>query len=131
MRTDWFHLDPYRLRFPEGTVMDKFNSARGETCGAFRIPVGNSILRIIASDGNYADAGLPVAHAWEHVSVSLEDRCPTWDEMCQIKDLFWEDDECVVQYHPPKSEYVNRHPYCLHLWRPLLENLPTPPKTVV
>ncbi len=24
---------------------------------------------------------------WEHVSVSLPRRCPTWDEMCLIKDI--------------------------------------------
>src|SRR5690349_6482303 len=28
---------------------------------------------------------------WEHVSISIpsEDRCPTWEEMCFVKDLFW------------------------------------------
>lgn len=62
-------------------------------------------LRVIASDGG----------GWEHVSVSRTDRCPTWKEMCQVKDLFWDDTDCVVQYHPPKSDYVNNHPYCLHL----------------
>lgn len=55
---------------------------------------------------------------WEHVSVSRQSRCPTWPEMCKIKDLFWGEEETVIQYHPPKSEYVNIHPYCLHLWKP-------------
>lgn len=57
---------------------------------------------------------------WDHVSVSLPDnsRCPTWDEMCFIKNLFFRDDETVVQFHPKKSEYINNHPYTLHLWRP-------------
>lgn len=41
------------------------------------------------------------------------------------------DEECVVQYHPPKSEYVNFHPYCLHLWRKVGENFETPPKHFV
>ena len=68
---------------------------------------------------------------WEHVSVSLPHRCLTWEEMCQVKDMFFMDDECVVQYHPPKSEYVNRHPYCLHLWRPLQQEMPMPPKGFV
>lgn len=54
---------------------------------------------------------------WEHVSVSTIERCPTWDEMCKVKSLFWDDDDLVVQYHPPASEYVNNHPYTLHLWR--------------
>ncbi|WP_407397779.1 hypothetical protein [Treponema sp.] len=55
---------------------------------------------------------------WEHVSVSYPRRTPTWEEMCKVKDFFWNDDETVVQYHPAKSEYVNIHPYCLHLWKP-------------
>lgn len=55
---------------------------------------------------------------WEHVSVSCEDRCPTWEEMQRVKELFWRDDETVIQFHPPKSEYVNHHQYCLHLWKP-------------
>lgn len=71
-------------------------------------------LRIIASDG--VD---PLAQGWEHVSVSCasRNRCPNWLEMCFIKDLFWDEEETVIQFHPPKSEYVNHHPTTLHLWR--------------
>jgi hypothetical protein len=54
---------------------------------------------------------------WEHVSVSLPDRCPTWEEMAWIKSRFWDPDDAVIQIHPPESDYVNNHPYCLHLWR--------------
>lgn len=54
---------------------------------------------------------------WEHVSVSLSNRCPTWGEMCFVKSIFWDKDDLVVQYHPPESEYINTHSYCLHLWR--------------
>ena len=54
---------------------------------------------------------------WEHVSVSLCDRCPTWDEMTHIKSIFWDSGDIVVQIHPPQSEYVNKHQFCLHLWR--------------
>ncbi len=63
---------------------------------------------------------------WEHVSVSLKQRCPTWDEMCFVKDLFWADDEVVIQYHPAKSNYVNDFKTCLHLWKPIGVELPTP-----
>ena len=70
---------------------------------------------------------------WEHVSVSPYKRSytPTWDEMCSLKDMFFHDDEVVVQYHPAKSEYVNQMPNCLHLWRPLQEVMPTPPSIMV
>lgn len=68
---------------------------------------------------------------WEHVSVSRKLECPSWLAMCFIKDLFWPDHECVVQYHPAKSEYVNFHKNCLHLWRPIDVELPTPPSILV
>ena len=68
---------------------------------------------------------------WEHVSVSFKDRTPTWEEMCRVKDTFWNDNECVVQFHPPKSEYVNVHQYCLHLWKKSGSEFETPPKAFV
>ena len=56
---------------------------------------------------------------WEHVSIELfARRLPTWDEMNLIKDIFWEDEEEVVQIHPKKSHYVNLTE-ALHLWRPV------------
>lgn len=56
---------------------------------------------------------------WEHVSFSdyNEKKVPSWEEMCQLKDFFWNDDEEVIQIHPKKSEYVNIRKNCLHLWR--------------
>lgn len=72
---------------------------------------------------------------WDHVSVraieSGTERTPTWDEMCLIKDLFWDADDCVVQFHPPRSEYVDEHPNVLHLWRPSNTNIQTPPSILV
>jgi hypothetical protein len=70
---------------------------------------------------------------WEHASISVVDqkRVPTWDEMCMFKDLFWLPEETVVQYHPAKSEYVNCHPYVLHLWRWMDGEFPKPPKNYV
>ena len=70
---------------------------------------------------------------WEHVSVCPRKKhiVPSWDDMCKIKDIFFHDEECVVQYHPPKSEYVNNMPNCLHLWRPINEAMPMPPSIMV
>lgn len=58
-------------------------------------------------------------HGWEHVSVSPYDHSitPSWDDMCRLKDIFFEDEETVFQIHPAKSHYVNKMPNCLHLWR--------------
>jgi hypothetical protein len=90
--------------------------------GAFFVmgPTGAE-LKIVASDGE----------GWEHVSVSTDRRPPNWAEMCFVKDLFWADDELVIQFHPPKDEYVNCHPHCLHLWRPTNAEVPTPPSSLV
>jgi hypothetical protein len=95
--------------------------------GMFHVqgPCGE-ILRIVASAGD-----IPEASAWEHVSVSTRRRIPNWLEMSFVKDLFWCDDECVVQYHPPKSEYVNNHAYVLHLWRNTEIDFPMPPAIFV
>lgn len=72
------------------------------------------MLQIVASG---CDADDTMAEGWEHVSVSTPRRTPNWQEMCFVKDLFWGEDETVIQFHPPRSEYINQHPHCLHLWR--------------
>ncbi len=68
---------------------------------------------------------------WDHVSVSYRNRCPTWDEMCEVKKMFFYPEEICVEYHPPESEYVNQHQYCLHLWRYQREGMPMPPAWMV
>ena len=68
---------------------------------------------------------------WEHVSVSLSKRCPTWDEMCMIKEIFWREDEWCCEFHPAESDYVNNDPHCLHIWKPIGQDLPTPPSWMV
>lgn len=101
--------------------------------GLFVVPCGREFLRCIVSDGNHPDsADLPEDEKdWEHVSVSLPTRCPTWAEMCAVKDAFWDAEETVIQFHPPKSDYVNNHPYCLHLWKSKSSEVKRPPAVCV
>ena len=75
-------------------------------------------LFIIAANGD----------SWDHVSVSVVGSMatPNWDEMCFVKDLFFEPEEAVFQLHPPHSRYVNVHAGYLHLWRPQHEAIPMP-----
>lgn len=120
-----FHV-PENYRYIDDTYPAwAHKTAVGTNNGTFIVPYTRGkkpvTLRCIASDG----------WGWEHVSVSLPSRVPTWDEMCYIKELFWDDENWVVQYHPAKSEYVNCHPYVLHLWHPLEQELPTPPSLLV
>jgi hypothetical protein len=69
----------------------------------------------------------PDVAGWEHVVVSRHDRTPTWEEMCYVKDLFWDPEDVVWQYHPPRSEYSNVHPFALHLWKKRGFVMPMPP----
>lgn len=69
-------------------------------------------------------------NGWEHVSVSFPGRCPTWDEMCIAKDVFWREDEACIQVHPERSVYINIHNYCLHIWRPKDGKLILPPDAI-
>ena len=100
--------------------------------GQFRIPYPDLVewgmqqvfLTVIASG---ADEDI----LWEHVSVSLPARCPTWAEMDYVKKIFWRDDEAVMQLHVPAALKVNTHENCLHLWRPIRATIPLPPQKAV
>lgn len=110
---------PNKYRIRDGRA--RSTDADGNN-GAFMVKLEHSqTVFVIASDGAM----------WEHVSVSRRDRTPTWNEMCQVKDLFWGAEDCVVQFHPPRSDYVNNHPNCLHLWREVGAEFRTPPSILV
>jgi len=118
--------------------MGMYNSTAADGMnGAFSVPLngfGHKITaNCIVSDGQCQEEAPEVA-GWEHVSVHImeygKQRTPTWAEMCAVKSIFWEDSECVIQYHPAVSNYVNLHPHVLHLWRKL-DGFPTPPIVLV
>jgi hypothetical protein len=111
--------DLERYRQTKGT----WKSSPGKPFGLFYVPFRTAMLKVIACDG--------LETGWDHVSVSLPNRCPNWEEMCHVKSLFWDDEDTVMQFHPPKSEYVNNHPYCLHLWRPVGKAVELPPSILV
>jgi len=94
--------------------------------GVFFIPVKRKVLgfmresmyaqlQCIASDGL----------GWEHVSVclvsndrkKLVERTPTWEEMCIVKNHFWEPEDTCIQFHPDEENYVNKAKFVLHIWR--------------
>lgn len=93
------------------------------TDGSFVIDFNGVILVVIASVGG----------GWDHVSVSTETRCPTWEEMELVAKLFFQADEYAFQLHVPITEHINEHPFVLHWWRPRskLKKIPLPPKVMV
>lgn len=114
--------DYERYRVTKGPLASKPESGRN---GCFLLPGPHKRERLFAVVSDQM--------GWEHVSVSpmREKRCPTWEEMCYIKDMFWDKDEVVIQYHPAESNYVNMHPFTLHLWKPVGLAVPIPPELFV
>lgn len=110
------NLQRYRLDLP-GYVRMPAESIQG----AFLIPYADIQLRVICG----------VGEGWDHVSVSIKGRCPTWDELNWIRKLFFLPHETVVQFHPPEAEYVNYHKNTLHLWRSHSQQYELPPKWMI
>jgi hypothetical protein len=122
-----FHV-PEKFRVKEGPMASTVLNGNN---GVFqwKMKIGKDLFDTyfiaIASNGS----------GWEHVSMQIvflgHNRLPTWDEMCALKALFWDAEDCVVQYHPPLSKYVDCHPFVLHLWRPRWVELPQPDPILV
>lgn len=70
---------------------------------------------------------------WGHVSISPMEKThtPSGDEMHDIKDMFFYEDEVVMLLQPTRSDYVDNMPDCLHLWKQQNESNPTPPIIMV
>jgi hypothetical protein len=114
-------LDRYRCTGP--AIVKYFGGIGDHETGVFEVPskIDKAPMRVIASNGL----------EWDHVSVSRRNRTPNWAEMAQIKDLFFHDDETVMQLRVPASDHINDHPHCLHLWRPHKTAIPRPPSCLV
>lgn len=96
--------------YHNGFVGDAYN-------GAFTIDryKNGEFYLVIVSNGQ----------GWDHVSVTLHrknganiERCPSFEEMQMIKEKIFTEEEVVFQLHPREEDYINTHPYCLHLWKP-------------
>ncbi len=101
-------LDSCRIRHPF--------LLNGPKSGTFKVFVNGRSFKVIASVDYCGVSGM-----MEHISVSPNNqkRCPTWEEMAAIKDMFFLPEEECVQFFPKHSEYFNIHEFCLHIWRPV------------
>jgi len=66
---------------------------------------------VIVSQGVEADGRL-----WAHFSIAHPLRLPTWDELITAKEQFLGAESRAIQVLAPRSEWVNIHPNCLHLF---------------
>ena len=51
-----------------------------------------------------------------HMSLSHPHRQPTWDEIKEVRYALLPDEKTFAVLLPPKSQYVNLHENCFHLW---------------
>ncbi len=118
--------EQYR-RKSEKTV---YETKAGDDFGAFRIPHPKN-------KNLFYKCLVGVGLGWDHVSVTVynpkagQDFTPNWDDMCHVKDIFFDEDEVVIQFHPAKKDYVNFSKHTLHLWKPQNIELPTPNRLMV
>lgn len=121
-------LNRYRDRHAELLLWGWQDTGRDTWGGYFRLPVKTAKrpLTIVASCGDQ-----PGAEGWDHVSVSLPRRCPTWEEMDMVKRLFFAPDEVAMQIHVPPADHISFHSFCLHLWRHVSQPIPLPPPIFV
>lgn len=115
-------FDQWRDR--SAAVLQRFGTVGDEGNGIFHLTLPSGMkARVLASTGR----------GWDHLSVTVRakidvpsTRCPTWDEMVFIKRAFFEPHEWAVEYHPPQSQNISVHPFCLHLWRCQYADMPLP-----
>lgn len=70
-----------------------------------------ALLKLICSGEVHPDG-----RRWLHCSLTGPDRVPTWEEIVAAKEAFCGAEACAVQVIPPRSEWVNNDPRCLHWW---------------
>ncbi len=141
MRKDPAAFEPFRKSW---SPLGQFNSlCVGYPDGEFLIPGhdGNPWdLFVKASSGRDED-GTPYRdrEPWEHVSVVArlrhgghrKMRIPTYEEMRRVKLIFWEPEEVAMELHVGEADHISVNNYVLHIWRPIGQTIPTPPKIYV
>lgn len=52
-----------------------------------------------------------------HLSISHPRRLPTYNELKEARYKYTPNLITMAQIFPPLEQYVNIHPFCLHLWQ--------------
>lgn len=104
--SEWF------VEFMESRKITTFIRIRLVDYGDFNyLDKNTKSLRVICS-GEVENDGLK----WVHVSCSRRGRLPSWDDLKKVKHVFIGRSRKAIQILPPEAQYVNFHPYTLHLW---------------
>lgn len=69
----------------------------------------------------YSDTGCKILVSKEsskwHLSISHEDRQPTYEELKEARYKLCPDNIYMAQIFPPKSQFINIHKNCFHLYQ--------------
>jgi len=120
---DFSELDPFRIG--KGPLGSDSKDPKSKRSGAFSFLVEGMPINVIV----VADAGDNDDTGWERASITIQcmrrvkgkkkrqlvDRPPSYEEILQIKDVFWPKDEPVCQYY---GEDINDPQHLtVELWR--------------
>lgn len=72
---------------------------------------GHDAMTVIISGAREEDG-----KRWVHLSVARPDRLPSYHELVAVKETFIGAERKAISVFAPRSEHVNIHEYCLHLW---------------
>jgi hypothetical protein len=56
-----------------------------------------------------------------HVSLALPDKLPKWDQIKAIRNYFFPKTVDVMMVLPQERDYINVHPFAMHLWQMPME----------
>lgn len=59
-----------------------------------------------------------------HLSMSYPGKIPSYEQLKSARYKYLPDDILVAQLFPPSKDFVNLHPYVLHLWQLKPEEVP-------
>lgn len=59
---------------------------------------------------------------WLHVSFACNNKMPDYSDISFIKQQFFGDDLKAIMVFPKRTEHINLHQYCLHLWANLTQD---------
>lgn len=79
----------------------------------FKKAVGNKFVPFTLGDLQII---LSIDNNKWHMSVGCKNRLPKYQELKHMRYELLPDDCYMAQIFPPKKEFVNLHPFTLHLW---------------
>lgn len=100
---NWHRLGTLRILNSDPNVID---------LGAWAREARDPLVAIVTVDlyDRFGQAG-----HWLHLSFSRRGRLPSWPDLVSARDELGYGERVFVQMLPPKTFWLNVHPYCLHM----------------